>query len=343
MTQTIDISALLAPLDGERPHGEDVREHPEHSLTYFGIKDARNKARELERRAAFDDEETQTEPADWSPILRGVPELLKGQTKDLELAAWLLEALVRKHGFAGMRDGLHLACGLVQQYWPDVYPAEDEDGIRTKVNPLLGLNGNGATGALVGPILEIALTEDPGYSTNDYKLAQELENDDPEVRERRIAQGAASLLDIESRVKETSVEFFQELCGEIDASIAALGQLTDELNTRCGNDDGGYPIVGTFRNIAEAIETVRGALMAVAGHYLEPEAPAEEAAEDAGGGRRRRRLAVRHGTHRGPSAGPRQSAARGGLLPESRAPQSDLLRPRTGSSLGQATSPRPDG
>src|SRR5262245_35942232 len=50
-------------------------------------------------------------PPDWRLVLRRGVEILAERSKDLEIVASMIEALVRLHGFAGLRDGVRLARG----------------------------------------------------------------------------------------------------------------------------------------------------------------------------------------------------------------------------------------
>ena len=45
---------------------------------------------------------------DWRPVAEKATKILGEQSKDLEVCAYLIEALVRMHGLAGMRDGYRL-------------------------------------------------------------------------------------------------------------------------------------------------------------------------------------------------------------------------------------------
>src|SRR4051812_33920973 len=42
---------------------------------------------------------------------------LAEKSKDLVVAAWMVEVLSRKYGFAGLRDGLVLMRGLIADFW----------------------------------------------------------------------------------------------------------------------------------------------------------------------------------------------------------------------------------
>jgi len=59
-------------------------------------------------------------------------EAIAKKSKDLQVAAWLVEALVRRDGFAGLIEGLALIRGLIENFWDTLYP-ELEDGMRSCV------------------------------------------------------------------------------------------------------------------------------------------------------------------------------------------------------------------
>src|SRR5262249_9437319 len=161
----------------------------------YAIKDARNAARSAERQIVMEGEEGTT-PADWRPVLQHGQKALAQKTKDLEVVAYLIEALVREYGFAGLRDGFRLARELVEQYWDGLYPLPDEEGLATRVAPLTGLNGEEAEGTLIPPIMKVPITEGSSfgpYACFHYQQASALAQvTDEAARDKRLQQGAVS-------------------------------------------------------------------------------------------------------------------------------------------------------
>ena len=82
----------------------------------------------------------------WELIAAEGPALIAKTAKDLEVASWLSEALLRRHQLAGLRDGLKLLGGLVERYWDGVYPLPDEDGLETPPDPGRRLDRRGGGG-----------------------------------------------------------------------------------------------------------------------------------------------------------------------------------------------------
>src|SRR5262249_30132599 len=192
----LDLAKLLTPIPGPKPTGIDLRAGPSPTSAYYAIKDARNAARAAERLLVVEGEQP-TAPADWRPVLQLGTKALVEQTKDLEITAYLIEALVRLHGFAGLRDGFRLARGLVENYWDGLYPQPDEDGLETRVAPLTGLNGDDAEGTLLVPIARVPFTEATSVGRLDsthYQQAVALGKlTDAKIRDQKIAEGTLPL------------------------------------------------------------------------------------------------------------------------------------------------------
>ena len=125
----IDIEALLQPIAGENPCGADLRYDP---LT-DQIKEARRRDDDLNQGVWKHDIKT----ADYGLVVKLASEALGKRSKDLQLAAWLAEALLRREGTAGFRQGLELIRKLLDNYWDTVYPPIDEDGdLELRATPL---------------------------------------------------------------------------------------------------------------------------------------------------------------------------------------------------------------
>lgn len=268
----LDFERLAAPIEGESAVGTDLRSDTSPTSPYYEVKDVRSTARAAERQAVMNGDDA-AGAADWRPILASVPEILSGTSKDLELVAYYIEALVREHGFAGLRDGFRLARELVASFGDDIYPLPDEDGIETRVAPLTGLNGEGAEGTLIGPIKNIPITDRTSVGTfgcAQYSQAVELERAPEDVRERRITQGAVDLQTFQAAVSETSPEFYQQLVADVDEAIEEFKSLTAALDERYGQDS------PPSSNIRSALEECRETIMKAGGDKLAMAAPAEE-------------------------------------------------------------------
>lgn len=125
---TIDIEALLLPIAGENPSGENLRLSP----LYDEIREARRSDDNL----AQGDWQREPKTAQWSKVIELSSGALANQTKDLQICAYMSEALVHVHGFAGLRDGLKVMRGLHERFWETLYPELDGTDTAARGNAL---------------------------------------------------------------------------------------------------------------------------------------------------------------------------------------------------------------
>ncbi|MGA7800897.1 MAG: type VI secretion system protein TssA, partial [Gammaproteobacteria bacterium] len=279
--QVLDLDQLLEPISDDAPAGIDLRSDAKTSQLYYAVKDARSAARAKERNSLIDDGEERDLSGEWRPVFQQAQSLLSQNSKDLELTAWLIEALVRLHGFAGLRDGFRLARELVERFWDDIYPRPDEDGIETTVAPLTGLNGEDGEGTLIAPIRGAAITGGQSvgpFATWHHEQAIALEQiTDSDKRERRIAAGAVTLQQIQQAAAETSAEQFAVLHEDLQEALEEFQQLSAALDERCGADS------PPSSNIRNALQSCGDTLSFLAGDKLHAGNPAgdtEESADD---------------------------------------------------------------
>lgn len=252
----LQFEVLLAPIPGDSPAGADLRADADPTSNYYKLKDARFSARAKER-----DIDAGTEAADllpeWRTILELAPKVLAEQSKDLEVAAWLIEALVRRHGIPGLRDGFCLTRQLVETFWDNLYPMPDEDGLATRVAPLTALNGEGVDGTLIQPLRKVPMTDgkDPGpFASWHYEQAKKMTTVTEEAaREWHLNAGTVTMDDIRVSQRATKPKFFIDLVDDLKQCEAEFAALTAALDKACGADS---PPSSTIRNTLEMVTQV---------------------------------------------------------------------------------------
>jgi type VI secretion system protein ImpA len=275
--EVLALNGLLEPIAGDDPTGVDLRADSSPSSLYYQIKDARSTARATERQAVSEGDEASR--PDWRPVMRHGQKALTERTKDLEVAAYLIEALVRLNGFAGLRDGFKLTRGLVERYWDSVYPRPDEEGLETRLSPLTSLNGDDAEGTLITPIGKVPITagSDGPFAAYHFQQAQALAQvPDDKVRESRIQQGAVSMVVIERAVNETPSQFYVDLVDDLNQCEQEFNALNQLLEERCNSQ------APPSSNIRSALTACRDTIMTIARHKL-PVATEETAANGEAG------------------------------------------------------------
>jgi type VI secretion system protein ImpA len=293
---TLDFDALLAPISEAEPCGPGLRNDPATRPIYQAVYDARKAASAAERAASMTGDDAEDRSAagapDWRAVVRLASDALSTKSKDLWLAAWLIEGQAREHGFAGLRDGFRLVRELCERYFESLHPRPDEDDdITMTLSQLAGLNGEGtADGVLLGAIAAIPITEGRTvgpFTGHDYADAESVaKTADPDARARRIEQGAATLEIFDTAARETSPEFFAALREDIEGTIDEFDKMNAVLGEKSGNDRNGFPASPPSTRISTALADALTRVKSLAG---EPqETPSEEGSseEAAAGGTR---------------------------------------------------------
>ena len=176
------------------------------------------RASDNERR--IDKGDDKGEPADWRPVVERATRVLAEKTKDLELAAYLIEALVRTKGFPGLRDGYRLARELVERFWEGLYPTAQDSEVQERFSHILHLNGLEGPGALIVPVRKIAMTAATSVGTFNLTHLQQARSlsqiADAKVRQKRIDEGAITLEMIQTAVAETPSQFYADLVQDLN-------------------------------------------------------------------------------------------------------------------------------
>lgn len=158
----IDLDALLAPISEENPGGD--------SLRYSGIYDEIADARRADIDVAQGEWQTELKTADYRKVVDVAVNALTTLSKDLQIAAWLSEALIKMHGFAGLRDSLKLMAGLHENFWDGAFPVVEDNDQEGRANAVSWLESNAAQS-----VRDVAITAGAGLSFNDWQDAKRFE------------------------------------------------------------------------------------------------------------------------------------------------------------------------
>jgi type VI secretion system protein ImpA len=212
---------LLLPIAGANPSGTNLRYSP----AYQEIAEARR----------IDDLPLDGSPpklADYVTVEKLATEALANQAKDLQIAAWLTEAWLRRVGFDGLRQGLDLMRGLLDKYWDSLYPEIDEGDLEFRAAPL----------NWIGSKLHISVKSAPltkaGYNWFKYKESREVgyeaaaqDDDKLEARKAALAAKKISAEQFDAAIRNSPDDFYEELNKSLQGcfeSLAALDALCKE-------------------------------------------------------------------------------------------------------------------
>lgn len=151
----INLETLLAPISEEKPSGEYLR--------YSGIYDEISEARRADD-LPQGEWQTEVKLADFRKVISLAVPALEKETKDLQITAWLSEALVKENGFVGLRDCLRLVTGLQEKFWDTLYPEIDEGDMEGRANAIAWMEEQTAFA-----LKQAKITGYNGYSFIDYE------------------------------------------------------------------------------------------------------------------------------------------------------------------------------
>jgi type VI secretion system protein ImpA len=149
--RVINLDAILQPISEESPAGESTR--------YSGLYDEINEARRADDTMSQGDWQTDIKFADFKKVISLAEPALTTQTKDLQIAAYLTEALVKEYEFVGLRDSLKLMSGLQTVFWDTVFPEVEDGDMEGRANAVAFLDTQASFA-----IKEAAITQGEGYS-----------------------------------------------------------------------------------------------------------------------------------------------------------------------------------
>jgi type VI secretion system protein ImpA len=210
----IDCESLLAPIAGANPAGVPL-------LFDFELRKTLN-----DKRAEIRFFAEVVHPADWAGIVHLAQESLVHSSKDLVLAARLTEALVKQHGFGGVRDGLRLLRRLVEECWDRVHPVVEDGNLEVRAGAFNWLDD------------EIRGARFP-YTLRTIPLARAGDGQSygwQQWRDAQVARGPVSREEFEQAAIATPREFYQTALEDIAESIGELTALTKALREKLGKE-----------------------------------------------------------------------------------------------------------
>jgi len=261
---------LLNPIAGPNPGGADLRYDP----LYDRIKEARRE----------DDDAPQGEwqhtrkVADWPQVIKLTSDAVATKSKDLQLAAWLAEAMLRREGFGGFRATVDAIRGLVDTFWDHLYPEAEDGDLELRAAPLEWMGTR-----LDLPVRFVPLNR-AGHNHIVYTEARAIgseadaEGDSSKQEKRALAieAGKPTIEEFEKSFADTPKAFYKQLAADLDGTLASL-QALDELGREKFAD-----AAPGYRRLREALEEIQRAARQLLARKLELEPdPVEAVAADA--------------------------------------------------------------
>lgn len=227
---------ILAPIPGENPSGVDLR-YDTKLLVFDKIKESRRQDDELAQGAW----QTERKTANWPLVIKLAQDTLATVSKDLQLAAYLTEALLQTERFSGLRQGLELTLALLENFWDTVYPIIEDDDRELRARPL----------AWIGTQLDFPLRSAPlvsaGYSLIQYRDSRIVGFED-QAKDDKARKARQALIDggklapetFDKAFNDTPKVFYANAEKDLDASIETLGKIDALCDEKLEDDSPGF-------------------------------------------------------------------------------------------------------
>jgi len=243
---------LLNFLPGDSK-GENLRYNP----VYDKIKEARQEEEDETNQGEW---QRTRKKADVVAVVKLAGEALATKSKDLQLAVWLAEALVRKEGFAALSDCFNLLRELQVRFWDSLYP-ELEDG-----NPeFRATSQEWFAGRCDYLLRRVPLTKKgldwfkyyEAHDTTRERAAMAGQGSDDEkraARDKSVAEREAAAQEFKESFEATPKSFYTAALGRLEAAQEALAALDTFCDERYGK------VTPNFSKLKHILEEIRQAV-----------------------------------------------------------------------------------
>ena len=299
----IDPDVFSSPISGDFPAGENLQLSEEGRAARSALRDLREEARRIERRADDGDSSEGGWAAArsvWVEVRDGGLDILRNRSRDLDIAAMTIEALARTDGFVGLAAGFAMTQIMVESSWNDLFPIPDpEDGpagdeavVEERTLPLQRLVGIDSEGLLIPAILHIPLTQsrsDEQYALCHWRSSRDLVAEQSEEKLKlAVERGAVSPAQFEQAVATTPLPHLKEVYLELCQAAEQWELLSHAVSTASGGAAvlPAGPIRDLFEECDAAIRTFAPAAIPAPEQTASDngDATADEAGADGEGG-----------------------------------------------------------
>ena len=241
---------LLTPIEGENPSGPNLQ----YDVKVFDvIKEARQEDDESIPAGTWG---RAPKKADRVLVLKVAGDALATRTKDLRLASWYIESLVRKEGFSVLVPSIELFQKLQEDFWDTVHPEPDEDDKSLD----LRIGAVEAWGNLLAASLKvIPLTRDKidwfGYTdARAIGFEADAKSDVKKAaRKDAIDRGKLTGEDLQKSIDGTPKAFYAETEATLVRSLEVLDDLDRFDEEKYGDD---YPSFGKLKSTLEELKLI---------------------------------------------------------------------------------------
>ncbi|HWR54825.1 MAG TPA: type VI secretion system protein TssA [Bryobacteraceae bacterium] len=234
---------LLNPIPGDNPSGENLRYAP----IYDQIKEARREEEDI----AQGEWQRERKKADWVLTSKLCSEALAKKSKDLQIAAWLTEAHLRREGYGGLLESLELLRNLLENFWDTLYPEIEDGDLEMRATPLEWVGSRLDKGVKL-----VTLTR-TGLDWFNYRESRsvpyETDSGKAEQRAQAIAEHKLTPEEFDAAFDESPKGFYEDRMQQLTGCLESL----DALAEFCDEKFADYsPNLGSLKKTLEEVKQV---------------------------------------------------------------------------------------
>lgn len=250
MGQLISIISdeMLAPLLN-RGVGKNSRDDQNYSPKLIALEIRRRELKEFEKNAKTESSKNFFDKKKWNLQINESISFISKESKDLDVASWIIEGLVRTEGFLGLEYSLKFTLDLLELYQDSIYPLLEDDGDLSieekniyRFRSLISLNGISNEGSLIFPLKCVPLSQCDSEDNFCMWEYQSVFSGDKKNREQDIAKFGKA-------INSTDRNFIKENYRSLELSLNYYEKISDLIDRKCKNYQPSTRIKETLKDI----------------------------------------------------------------------------------------------
>ncbi len=225
------LKEVLREIPGSNPCGEFIR--------YSPLYDSLQQERHLDEGEELPEGVWQADikKTDWSKVVTQCLSILTEKSKDLQVAVWLLEALLLTNGLDGLERGMQLLNELSLKFWKDLYPLPEDGDWEIRLSPYDSLDYQ-----IPKTLFLMMVTSPSSKDFLQYNLADWIDASHGEMMHRKKKENQNTgkftqrvlFSDVVGSLRKTPLSFYTHL----EEKAQGILKISDTLNQTIGEKIG---------------------------------------------------------------------------------------------------------
>lgn len=218
-----NLDLLLQDIPGPSPQGTDLK----YSLEYDQIREASREDLDLPQGVWVQD----LKSANWAEVERLCLEILETKSKDLQVAAWLIEAWISLYNMTGLKEGFNLLLQLSQKYWDSAFPLLNPQDTDFRIAPYNWINEKLS---IRFSKIEVTAPDGSDFLSYSYSTYIDIEKNGgiSVTNSARSKDSSAHREDFDKSLKATKDDFFIKVKADGEETLTFIKTLQSFLDTK---------------------------------------------------------------------------------------------------------------